>query len=137
MIGWGAQFQVSGLGRQVPGSGVQARVQVQEIGHLSSAIDSAIFHFQVAGGSSGWPVAGLQPSVIRHRFSPPFSPQRSPPRSPPIGLCHLSSIQPSFQSSTQSSTQPSIQPTPTPTPTPSSPILPLPPPRPRPYALGG
>ena len=74
MIGGGAQFQVSGLGRQVPGSGVQVRVQVQEICHPSSATDSVIFQFQVAGGGT---------SALRHRFS------------------HLSSIQPSIQSSTQ------------------------------------
>jgi hypothetical protein len=40
MIGWGAYFQVSGLGRQVSGSGFQVRVQ--EICHQSSAIDSVI-----------------------------------------------------------------------------------------------
>jgi hypothetical protein len=28
MIGWGHNFQVSGLGRREPGSGVQVRVQV-------------------------------------------------------------------------------------------------------------
>jgi hypothetical protein len=31
MIGWGHTFQVSGLGRRVPGSGVQVRVQVQDL----------------------------------------------------------------------------------------------------------
>ena len=36
MIGGGAHIQVSGLGHQEPGSGVQVRAQVQEICHLSS-----------------------------------------------------------------------------------------------------
>ena len=78
MIGGGAQFQVSGLGHQVPDSGAQVRVQVQEIGHLSSAIDSVIFQFQVAGGSSRCRVAGNLSSALCHRSS------------------HLSSAQPSI-----------------------------------------
>ena len=41
MIGWGVHFQVSGLGRQVPGSGVQVRVKVQEICPLSSIQSSS------------------------------------------------------------------------------------------------
>jgi hypothetical protein len=57
-ISWGHFFRVSGLGRLVPGSGVQVRVQVQEICHLSSVIDAAIFPFRVAGGGPGWRVAG-------------------------------------------------------------------------------
>ena len=43
MIGGGAYVQVSGLGHQVPGSGVQVRGQVQEIYLLSSAIDSVLY----------------------------------------------------------------------------------------------
>jgi hypothetical protein len=31
MIGWGIHFQVSGLGSRVPGSGLQVRVQVQDL----------------------------------------------------------------------------------------------------------
>ena len=31
MNGWGNLFRVSGLGRQVPGTGVQVRVQVQDL----------------------------------------------------------------------------------------------------------
>ena len=31
MIGWGIHFQISGLGSRVPGSGVQVRVQVQDL----------------------------------------------------------------------------------------------------------
>jgi hypothetical protein len=31
MIGWGAHFQVSGLGRREPGSGLQVRDQVQDL----------------------------------------------------------------------------------------------------------
>ena len=31
MIGWGHTFRVSGLGSRVPGSGVQVRVQVQDL----------------------------------------------------------------------------------------------------------
>ena len=42
MIGWGPFFQVSGLGRQVPGSGEQVQVQVREICHLPSVIDPVI-----------------------------------------------------------------------------------------------
>ena len=42
MIGWGHFFRVSGLGHQVPGSGIQVRVQVQEICHPSSVIDSVL-----------------------------------------------------------------------------------------------
>ena len=42
MIGGGAHFQVSGLGRQVPGSGNQVQVQVREICHLPSAISPVI-----------------------------------------------------------------------------------------------
>ena len=63
-IGWGHYFQVSGLGRLVPSSGVQVRVQVQEICHLSSVIDAAIFPFRVAGGGPGWRVAGLIHSAL-------------------------------------------------------------------------
>ena len=80
--GWGAVFR---------------SVLRHRLSHLSSVIDSVIFHFQVAGGSSGWPVAGFihsalhsalnadlhavpqLASVIRHRFSPPRSPPFSPP----------------------------------------------------------
>ena len=40
MVSGGPRFQVSGLGNQVPGSGVQARVQVQEIGHRYSHLSS-------------------------------------------------------------------------------------------------
>jgi hypothetical protein len=40
MIGWGAYFQVSGLGHQAPGSGIQVRVQVQEICHRFSHLSS-------------------------------------------------------------------------------------------------
>jgi hypothetical protein len=47
MIGWGTHFQVSGPGHQVPGSGVQVRVQVQEICNLSSDINSAIDNSQL------------------------------------------------------------------------------------------
>ena len=79
-------FQVSGLGHQEPGTGGQVRVRVQEICPLSSVIDSVIHSFRVAGGSSGWPVAGLL------QFSPLLSPQRSPLFSPPFfqvsGLGH-------------------------------------------------
>jgi hypothetical protein len=112
MIGGGAHFQVSGLGHQVPGSGVRVRVQVQEICHPSSAIDSGGgWQLQVAGG-------GFYP------FSPQCSPPLSPPLSPPIlplssVICHLLrwrvaapggrwqalSIQPSTQPSIQSSMQ--------------------------------
>jgi hypothetical protein len=35
MIGWGNLFQVSGLGRRVPGSGLQVRVQVQDLNFTS------------------------------------------------------------------------------------------------------
>jgi len=31
MIGWGIHFQISGLGSQVPGTGPQVRVQVQDL----------------------------------------------------------------------------------------------------------
>ena len=31
MIKWGIHFQVSGLGSQVPGTGPQVRVQVQDL----------------------------------------------------------------------------------------------------------
>ena len=31
MISWGHTFRVSGLGSRVPGSGVQVRVQVQDL----------------------------------------------------------------------------------------------------------
>ena len=71
MIGGGAQFQVSGLGHQVPDSGAQVRVQVQEIGHLSSAIDPVIFpggrwQLQVPGGGKSvlCPLSSIQSSVI-------------------------------------------------------------------------
>ena len=55
MIGWGHFFRVSGLSHQVPGSGIQVRVQVQEICHQSSVIDSVLFSGgrwrpRVAGG---------------------------------------------------------------------------------------
>ena len=60
----GDYFQVSGLSPRVSGPGVQVRVQVQEICPLSSVIDSVIFPFQTAGGSSGWRVAGLIHSVL-------------------------------------------------------------------------
>ena len=85
MIGWGAHFQVSGLSHQAPGTGAQVQVRVQEIRLLSSVIDSAISRFRVAGGSPGWPVAGLFHSVLhsvlnaalhsdlRDRFRPPSS----------------------------------------------------------------
>ena len=63
-IGWGHFFRVSGLGRQVPGSGVQVRVQVQKTCHLSSVIDAAIFPFRVAGDGPGWRVAGLIHSAL-------------------------------------------------------------------------
>ena len=49
MIGWGGDnFQVSGLGHQVPGAGIQVQVQVQEICHLS--ISGGGWQPQVAGG---------------------------------------------------------------------------------------
>ncbi len=38
----GDRFQVSGLGHQVPGPGIQVQVQVREICHLSSVIDAVI-----------------------------------------------------------------------------------------------
>ena len=121
-----------------------------------SVICHRFSHLPLPGGGWQLRVAGGRPDP----FSPPFSPQRSPLLSPPIlplpsvichrfshrfrwqvtapgdgwrKICPPSSIQSSIQSSTQSSTQPSIQPTPTP----SSPIRPLPNPRPRPYAIGG
>ncbi len=34
MIGWGHNFQVSGLGRREPGSGVQVRVQVRVLNFI-------------------------------------------------------------------------------------------------------
>ena len=72
MIDWGVHFQVSGLGRQVPGSGVQVQAQVRETRHPSSVIDSVLF-----------------PGGRHHPFSPHFSPQRSPPFSPqPSVICH-------------------------------------------------
>ena len=44
MIGWGQKhFQVSGLGRQVPGTGFQVQVQVRVFCPLSSVIDSALY----------------------------------------------------------------------------------------------
>ena len=64
MIGWGHFFRVSGLGRLVSGSGVQVQAQVQEICHLSSVIDAAIFPVRVAGGGPGWRVAGLIHSAL-------------------------------------------------------------------------
>ena len=64
MIGWGAHFQVSGLSKQEPGSGDQVQVRVQEIWPLTTVIDSALLSFRVAGGSSGWQVAGLSHSVF-------------------------------------------------------------------------
>ena len=69
MIDWGVHFQVSGLGRQVPGSGVQVQAQVRETRHPSSVIDSVLF-----------------PGGRHHPFSPHFSPQRSPPFSPPSSI---------------------------------------------------
>jgi hypothetical protein len=57
-------FRVSGLGHQVPGTGIQVQVQVRVFGHLSSVIDSVIVPFRVAGGSPGWQVAGLFHSVL-------------------------------------------------------------------------
>ncbi len=51
MIGWGAHFQVSGLGYRDPGSDHQVQVRVQEIDPLSSVIDSVIAPLRVAGGS--------------------------------------------------------------------------------------
>ena len=51
MIGWGVHFQVSGLSNQVPGTGAQVQVRVQDICPLSSVIDAVIDSFQVAGGS--------------------------------------------------------------------------------------
>ena len=57
MNGWGAYFQVSGLGHRDPGSDHQVRVRVREIDPLSSAIDptidSVIAPLQVAGDSPG------------------------------------------------------------------------------------
>jgi hypothetical protein len=57
-------FRVPGLGRRVPGAGIQVQVQVQELCHPSSAIDSIIVPFRVAGGSPGWQVAGLFHSAL-------------------------------------------------------------------------
>jgi hypothetical protein len=43
MVSWGQKrFQVSGLGHQDSGTGIQVQVQVQELCHLSSVLDSAI-----------------------------------------------------------------------------------------------
>ena len=67
----GHLFRVSGLGHQVPGSGVQVQAQVREIRPLSSAIDSVIF----SGG--GCQASSIQPSVVNS------------------AIRHLSSIQPS------------------------------------------
>ena len=74
-IGWGHFFRVSGLGRQVPGSGVQVRVQVQKTCHPSSVICHRCSHLPVSGGRWRPRVAGGRPDP----FSPPFRPQRSPP----------------------------------------------------------
>ena len=104
-MGWGTHFQVSGLGPQVPGTGAQAQVRVQEICPLSSIVDSVILRL-------GWPVAA--------------------PGGRWRGLSIQPSIQPSTQSSIQfsvidsalcplSSTQHSVirhHPTPAPTPAP-------------------
>ena len=72
-------FQVSGLGHQVPGAGIQVQVQVQDLCHLS--ISGGGWQPQVAGGgkSALCPLSSMQ-----------------------------SSTQPSIQPSTQSSTQPSL-----------------------------
>ena len=138
MIGWGAHFQVSGLSDQVPSPGDQVQVRVQEICPLSSVIDSAIDSFRVAGGSPGWPVAGLfhaalhavlnavlhaalhsaLHSVLRDRFSHLSSIQPSihsgwqvaAPGGRWRGFSTQPSIQPSTQSSIQSSVIPSAQP---------------------------
>ncbi len=60
--GWGHFLRAPGLGRRVPGAGIL--VQVQELCHLSSVIDSVIVPFRVAGGSPGWQVAGLFHSAL-------------------------------------------------------------------------
>ncbi len=43
MIGWGYFFQVPGLGHQDSGTGIQVQVQVQDLCHLSSVIDSTLW----------------------------------------------------------------------------------------------
>ena len=73
MIGWGANFQVSGPGHRDPGPGDQVQVAgnlSSVICHLSSVIDPVIprFRWQVLR-----PASSTQSSVIRHRFSHPFS----------------------------------------------------------------
>jgi hypothetical protein len=60
MIGWGAHFQVSGLGHRDPGAGDQ----VQVAGNLPFVLDSVLPPLRVAGGSPRWQVAGVPPSVI-------------------------------------------------------------------------
>jgi hypothetical protein len=113
MIGGGAYVQVSGLGHQVPGSGVRVRVQVQEISHLPLIKPSS----QVAGGSPGWRAAGFIHSVLHavlhsvihaviqfclcHRLSHLLRWRVAAPG----GRWQALSIQPSMQSSIQSSMQ--------------------------------
>ena len=96
MIGWGHFFRVSGLGRLVSGSGVQVQAQVQEICHLSSVIDAAIFPVRVAGGGPGWRVAGLIHSALNSVLNAALNSALI------HRLGHLSSIQPSMGQQTMS-----------------------------------
>ena len=108
MIGWGAHFQVSGLGHRDPGPGDQ----VQVAGNLPFVLDSVLPPLRVAGGSPRWQVAGVPPSVIDsvicHLSSTLSSIHFGWPVAAPGGGWRRFSIQPSTQSSTQPSTQSSV-----------------------------
>ena len=63
MIGWGLHFSVSGLSHQVPGTGAQVQIRVQEIRPLSSIQPSPRFGWQVAAPGGRRQDFSIQPST--------------------------------------------------------------------------
>ena len=110
MIGWGGDnFQVSGLGHQVPGAGIQVQVQVRELSHRP--ISGGGWQPRVAGGGRS---AICPPSSMQSSIQPSLCLSPSANRYPLTATTFFTSL-------------PFHPPTPIPTPFPSlhSNVLPL------------